>query len=98
MQPEHPYIPEVTPVELKSRTPFIIIVASGVLALLAAVGFYFYITRPVSTTTPDVVVPQGDNQLHQLENQSLSDDIPSIEADLNATSFDGIDAGAEELR
>jgi hypothetical protein len=97
MQIDHPYIPEVTPgAPLHSHVKSIVIVIILVV-LLAIVGFLFW--NQTSTPQPqldDSMRP--DSQVEDLSSQSLSDDLPSIEADLNATTFENVDAGSEEIR
>ncbi len=76
-----------------------------ILAIIIIGSLYFWGKRVDDQTQNTQVQPvqnetfvEGDIQLQQLEVQSSSDDLNSINADLNATNFGNIDAGVEELQ
>ena len=52
---------------------------------------------PSNGQTPAETVEE-DATMMQLQVQSQSDDLSSIEADLNATDFTSLDAGVEEIQ
>jgi len=73
----------------KSIGPLVAVIV--ILALIIIGGLYFLKQRssqPVYTPTP------SDSITDSLNQQSTSDDLGSIEADLNATNLDNLDQGA----
>ena len=80
--------------EKKSSGPLIAVII--ILVLIIVGGLYFLKQRtsqdvytPPTTSTDDV-----DSVTMSLKNQGNSDDLNSIETDLNATNFDDLDQGA----
>ncbi len=75
-----------------------------ILAIIVVGTLYFWGQRVENTQVPQDTVMQTDQtgqtdtQTEQLQTQSSSDDITSIEADLNATDFGNIDSGSEQLQ
>ena len=80
--------------EKKSVGPLIAVVI--ILALIIVGGLYFLKQR----SSQDLYLPpqeQTDNIADSLKQQSASDDLGSIEADLNAENFDNLDQGAAAI-
>lgn len=76
--------------EKKSMGPLIAVII--ILALIIIGGLYFLKERssqPIYTPTP-----AGDGITESLNTQSSSDELNSIEADLNATDLNNLDQGA----
>jgi hypothetical protein len=82
--------PMQTQTEKKSVGPLIAVIV--ILALIIIGGLYFLKER----SSQEVYVPteQNDAVTESLNQQSTSDDLNSIEADLNATNLDSLDQGA----
>lgn len=80
-------------VEKKSVGPLVAVIL--ILSLIIIGGLYFLKER----SSKEVYVPleQGDPVSESLNRQNSSDELESIEADLNATSFDSLDQGAAAL-
>ncbi len=77
--------------EKRSMGPLIAVII--ILALIIIGGLYFLKTR--SFQTPYVPpVQTGDGITESLNTQSGSDELNSIEADLNATDLNNLDQGA----
>ena len=74
----------------KSKGPLIAVII--ILVLIIIGGLYFLKTR--SAEEPFVPAVQEDTITASLNQQSQSDDLNSIEADLNATNLDNLDQGA----
>jgi len=74
----------------KSSGPLIAVIV--ILALIILGGLYFLKTR--SAQNPYAPTPTEDQITADLEAQGSSDDLDSIEADLNATNTDNLDQGA----
>jgi len=74
----------------KGNGPIIAVLV--VLVLIIIGGLYFLNTR--SSNKPYVPSTGGDPMTESLNQQSSSDDLNSIEADLNATNIDNLDQGA----
>lgn len=106
-QGEETQTPEATPVEesvsadmpaetnnKKSFGPIFGIIVIIVLLILA--GFYFWgnslRTAPQDLPTADEIATQADPALSDLATQETSDEIDAIEADLDATDLEGLDA------
>ena len=73
-----------------------------VIAVIVIGGIYFWITResgsPIPIETPSlgqVVAP--DQETAALLNQGTSNEISDIEKDLDATNFDNLDAGMNDI-
>jgi len=80
-------------VEKKSMGPLIAVVI--ILALIIIGGLYFLKTR----SSQNVYVPTeaADSVTASLNQQGTSDDLNSIEADLNATDLSNLDQGAAAI-
>ncbi len=74
----------------KSKAP--IISAIVILIIIIIGGLYFLNSR--SSQAPYVPATQGDSMTESLNQQGQSDDLNSIEADLNATNVSNLDQGA----
>ncbi len=82
-------------VEKKSSGPLIAVII--ILALIVVGGLYFLKERSEQNS----YVPQNveeDTITESLMQQSASDDLDSIEADLNATNLDNLDQGATAIQ
>ncbi|OHB15225.1 MAG: hypothetical protein A2605_02820 [Candidatus Zambryskibacteria bacterium RIFOXYD1_FULL_39_35] len=79
-------------VEKKSAGPLVAVII--ILALIIIGGLYFLKTR--SNQSAYVVPPETteDSVTASLNQQGTTDDLSSIEADLNATDLDSLDQGA----
>lgn len=66
-----------------------------VIVLLLALGGFYLWGRALMQSDPKT--KKSDAITEQLRVQSDSDEFDAIEADLEATSFDDIDVGAEEV-
>lgn len=77
----------------KSSGPLIAVII--ILALIVIGGLYFLKERMSRDT---YIAPQEDSVTAGLQAQSDSDDLNSIEADLNATDLDNLDQGASVLQ
>lgn len=78
-------------VEKKSAGPLVAVII--ILALIIIGGLYFLKTR----SNQNMYVPTEtteDSVTASLNQQGTSDDLSSIEADLNATNLDNLDQGA----
>lgn len=84
--------------EKKPIGPLVAVIV--ILALIVVGGLYFLKTRSVQKTytppeiSPTVVQPKTDSVTDSLKQQSSSDNLSSIESDLNATNLNNIDQGA----
>jgi hypothetical protein len=76
--------------EKKSVGPLIAVIT--ILVLIIVGGLYFLKER--SSQPAYVPTEQGDAITESLNQQDSSDDLNSIEADLNATNLDNLDQGA----
>lgn len=78
------------PTDKKSSGPLVAVII--ILALIIVGGLYFLKER----ASQEVYIPQeqGDEVTESLNQQSDSDDLSSIEADLKAQNFDNLDQGA----
>lgn len=82
--------PMQTETSKKSAGPLVAVII--ILALIIIGGLYFLKER---SSQPVYVPPvAGDSITESLNQQSASDDLGSIEADLNATNLDNLDQGA----
>ncbi len=77
----------------KSSGPLIAVII--ILALIVIGGLYFLKEKMARDT---YVPPQEDSVTQELQAQSTSDDLNSIEADLNATDVDNLDQGASVIQ
>lgn len=87
------------PPEEKSTGPLIGIIVVIVLLVLGAGYFWYdtYINTDTSVSGPDQPTPEDimnaeDPVVEQLQTQNSSDNISSIEADLEASNYDNLDA------
>jgi hypothetical protein len=85
---------QATP-EKKPVGPLIAVII--ILALIIIGGLYFLKERSNKTYVPPPV-EVGDNVTASLKQQSASDDLNTIEADLNATNLDSLDQGAAAIQ
>ena len=80
----------------KSVGPLIAVII--ILALIIVGGLYFLKMRAAQPTytppTPQAVVEQKDVITASLNQQSKSDELSSIESDLNSTDLNNLDEGA----
>lgn len=76
----------------KSIGPLIAVVI--ILALIIVGGLYFLKERSSQQPYIPPAAPAGDSITESLNQQSSTDDLSSIEADLNATDLDNLDQGA----
>jgi len=90
-------MPQVGLVEKKSHGPLIAVII--ILVLIIVGGLYFLKERMSQQTyvPPAETTPQEDSVTASLKSQSDSDDLNSIEADLNASDFNNLDQGAAAL-
>ncbi len=88
-------MPPITSMESPKRSSGPLISVIIILALVVIGGLYFLKERMSRDT---YVAPAEDNISAQLETQSDSDDLNSIEADLNATDVDNLDQGASAIQ
>lgn len=79
--------------------PTVGIVLVVLLLILGALYFFWYDRQSVSNNTPSAeeIKNADDPVITGLESQSDSDDVSSIEQDLNATSFTDLDADASTI-
>ncbi|MEK7117048.1 MAG: hypothetical protein AAB837_02700 [Patescibacteria group bacterium] len=79
--------------EKKSIGPLIAVII--ILTLIVVAGLYFLKTR----SDQNIYTPTetGDNITTSLNQQSASDNLNSIEADLNATDLNNLDQGAAAI-
>lgn len=84
------------PEKKSSVGPLIAVIV--ILALIVIGGLYFFQMRSSQNTfVPEMPVEQPDAITESLNEQSDSDDLNSIEADLNATDLDSLDQGAAAI-
>lgn len=79
--------------EKKSAGPLVAVII--ILFLIIIGGLYFLKTRSSQNTYAPVET--GDSVTTSLNQQSSSDELDSIEADLNATNLDNLDQGAAAI-
>lgn len=85
--------PIQTPIENKSSMgPLIAVII--ILALIIVGGLYFLKERSSQQPYIPPAAPAGDSVTESLNQQGSSDELNSIEADLNATNLDSLDQGA----
>ncbi len=78
----------------KSVAPLVLVIILLVIVIIG--GLYYFKTR--TNQTPYVpTTEESDNITESLMQQSQSDDLSSIEADLNATDIDSLDQGASVI-
>ena len=81
--------------EKKSIGPLIAVII--ILALIIIGGLYFLKERASQEGYVPVIGEESGDITESLNTQSDSDDLDSIEADLNAETFDNLDQGAAAL-
>lgn len=88
--------PMQTQTEKKSVGPLIAVII--ILVLIVIGGLYFL--KEQSSKKGSYVAPQstGDPITESMKQQGSSDDLNSIEADLNATNIDSLDQGASAIQ
>jgi hypothetical protein len=92
-------MPPMPPVEnKKSIAPLISVIV--ILVLIIVGGLYFLKERSNQQVYTPVqeTAPQGDSVTASLKQQSSSDDLNSIESDLNATNLNNLDQGAAAIQ
>lgn len=82
--------------EKKSIGPLISVII--ILALIIIGGLYFLKERSNQNRYIPEIQEEGDPVTNSLMQQSDSDDLNSIEADLNATDVNGLDQGAAAIQ
>lgn len=82
--------------EKKSIGPLVAVII--ILALIIVGGLYFLKERSAQENYVPIQPAQNDSSAESLRQQSDSDDLNSIEADLNATNLDNLDQGAAALQ
>lgn len=85
--------PMSTQPEKKSVGPLVAVVV--ILALIIIAGLYFFKQRVDQPTY--VPIEQTDVITESLKQQGTTDDLSSIEADLNATDLNNLDQGAAAI-
>ena len=70
------------------------LVAVIIILVLIIVGGLYFLKERSSQPTYVPEVPAGDNVTDALNQQGTTDDLSSIEADLNATDLNNLDQGA----
>jgi len=68
--------------------------------LVAAIGVFaivVYSTRQVGKSKPLEIIPKIDQQVQKLNELGSSDEVPSIEEDLNSTNFNDLDWDIKEV-
>ena len=83
-----------------SSGPMIGIIVIVLMLILG--GYYFWSTKVdevQQADTPTTIQPGGETEavVNQLEEQDSSDEIASIEADLNATDLEAIDSELDDI-
>ncbi|HEY4516162.1 MAG TPA: hypothetical protein VJH67_03170 [Candidatus Paceibacterota bacterium] len=84
--------------EKKSSGPLIAVIV--ILLIIIVGGLYFLnqqMNRSRTLPTDSETTEESDNVTTSLEAQGNTDDLDSIEADLNATSIDSLDQGAAAI-
>ena len=84
------------PEEKKSIGPLISVII--ILALIIIGGLYFLKERSNQNRYIPEMQQEGDPVTNSLMQQSSSDDLNSIEADLNATQINNLDQGAAAIQ
>jgi len=68
-----------------------------ILLIIVIGGLYFWSERSKNMEAqPDNMAAANDAELQAVSTQSSSDDASSIQADLNATNVDSVDAGLNQ--
>jgi hypothetical protein len=83
-------------IEKKSVGPLVAVVI--ILALIIIGGLFFLKERSSQPTYQIPTEVAGDSVTASLKKQSTSDDLNTIEADLNATNLDNLDQGASVIQ
>ena len=91
-------MPQVGIPEKKSHGPLIAVII--ILVLIIVGGLYFLKERTMDQQTyiPPMQTTEEDAATASLKTQGSSDDLSSIEADLNASDFSNLDQGATALQ
>lgn len=68
-----------------------------IIAIIVIGGLYFWGKQINDAQTPEEIMNQPDPQAQSLREQGSSDDIQSIENDLEATQLNNLDAELEDI-
>ncbi|OGD88810.1 hypothetical protein A3I53_01725 [Candidatus Curtissbacteria bacterium RIFCSPLOWO2_02_FULL_40_13b] len=70
-----------------------------IILLVGAIGIFAVVVslKNIGKTTPQEAAEILDGQVQKLNELGASDEIPSIEAELNSTSLDDLDQGVAEV-
>lgn len=72
-----------------------------IIVIIIIGGLYYwgsYLNKQdLASLTPEEIASQDDTAVEQLQEQGTSDEIADIEADLNATDLEGLDAELEQI-
>lgn len=68
-----------------------------IIVILVIGGLYFWGKQINDAQTPEEIATQSDPQTQSLKQQGSSDDIESIENDLEATQLNNLDAELEDM-
>jgi hypothetical protein len=68
-----------------------------VIVIILALGILFIAWKTLAPETPAVEPQDEDEVLEELEQTRDSDELDAIEADLEATNFDDIDEGSDDV-
>ena len=97
--PMHDEQPAPAPHEKRSMGP--VIGSIIIIAVIVIGGLYLYGQQVVKNEgagmTAEEIEAQADPELEELQEQGISTDLDSIESDLDANSFDDIDAELGDL-
>ncbi|MFA5838794.1 MAG: hypothetical protein WC849_02555 [Candidatus Paceibacterota bacterium] len=92
--------PEIEPPKTKSTGA---IVGSIIIIVILVIGGLYLWGKQITkvenqqATTPEQILSEPDQALDSLKNQSTSDEIKSIEIDLNATNLDNLNKELENI-
>ena len=81
--------------EKKSMGPVVGIIIIIILIVLG--GWYYWSTQIQGEMTPEEIIAGEDVALLDLQEQGTSDEVADIEADLDATDLEGLDAELEQI-
>jgi len=93
-------VPEIEPPKTKSTGA---IVGSIIIIVILVIGGLYLWGKQITkvenqqATTPEQILSEPDQALDSLKNQSTSDEIKSIETDLNATNLDNLNKELENI-
>jgi len=81
----------------KSKNVGAVIGVVIIIAILVVGAFYFWGKKIDEAGNPETILSEPDTTTESLLNQSDSTEIPDIEADLNATDLDNLDAELQTI-